>query len=248
MNINLRKIEKLKYKNDKNFLIFAIALAASMVYVAIMLFDKSFLSKENQWLNLLDNLMISHVIIYPLFIASLVSKSVEIENSHNMWKIIYTCGIDHRKILIYKILNIFKKISYYQIFEWIVFICFSRLKGVKEEIDLERFIIYFLSQIAITSLLMAIHYIISLKNSNQLVSISIAILGTLTGLMGLFFEKISLINPYSWYGKLSSIEYTIIDKNTFTSSIRPINYETLILSSILACILLIYALKIKEKE
>ncbi|WP_051259769.1 ABC transporter permease [Peptoniphilus mikwangii] len=253
VNVNLRKIENKKFRGSFLFLVFLAFFTINGFFMSVVLFSSNFKnmfsSNDIPWNYALDFYFFIKQLLTPILIASIISKAVSIENDTYMWKFLKSCGVSFNKIYSVKFWNIYKKYLIYQMLEWIFLICISKFVGLHQPIPIFRFIVYFISQSLISFLLMSFHYVLSLKWENQLISISIAIIGTLVGLLSSLISKfICIFMPYSWYMSLSSIKVTMISEDKFVRNILPINYLPLILSGILGITIYLIGRNIRGDE
>lgn len=244
-NRSLFNLEKKKYKGIKLSLIFLIFLIISIGVIGTTLFSKDFQMTMNStghsWDSIFDGYFIFKVILNPILLALLASKSVELENQGNMWKFLKTCGVDLKEIFIIKLKYIFSLYFLYQLIEWVVIIGIARLIGLKESLPIYKFLIKFFSQLSISFLIMVFHYLLALRFENQLITISVSLIGTLIGIMTLYISKfISYIVPYSMYGLLTGLQSTVESPGVFKTISLPLNYLPLIIATILG--LLLYTL------
>lgn len=248
--MDLMKIEKRKYKNSREFLIFLLLCIITIGIISINLFSNSFKTTMNNshhsWYKLFDSYFFIKTILSPIFITSVVGKAIEIENNNNMWKIIKSSGVKFNKIYYTKFIYCLIKIFVYQLLEWILVISYIKFFGLRTSFPLQRMLFSFLTQFCVSFLLCSIHYVISLKWSNQLISVSIAIIGSLLGILSLLLPDIfSLLNPYSWYGRLIVLGYDMTTKNTY---IMEFEYKFLFLSLIIGILINLIGPRLKGED
>lgn len=247
MNFNYYKIEMAKYNKFKMLIFYLFVLMASISFVAVTINNQIAVTDTNkifiQWYKIFDSYFFSRVILYPIIISSLASRVISVENENNMWNIICASGIKLELIHKIKFMYVFEQLLILQVLEWACIFIISLSVGISGQIPYYRLFVYFFSQLAISTFLMALHYILSLKWKNQLISVSAAILGSLTGLICVFLPKIfSVINPYSWYSNLLSVNF-VRSGDKFIENLRDINYMIIFLA--LICSIIAYKLIFK---
>lgn len=243
-----KKIERKKYKGLKLPLIMILFTLVNIALAAMSMFSSSFTDEMNTsgyaWLLIMDSYLLYTVLISPIFLAMLTSRSVELENHGNMWKVLRVCGVELNEIYTSKFAYIFKFYLFYQVINWLAQFLMAKYVGLTETIPYFRFAIVFLSQIAITFMIMSFHYVLSLRWSNQLISISVSLLGTILGFVSLLLPRIvSDLIPYSWYGALAGMGTEFVRKGVWNRFELPINYRPLILSLIIGIIIYSYGKK-----
>ena len=245
-------LERRKFKGSFLFWFFTFAFIATLGFLSLNMLSGKFSQGGGEnpmaWLQILDQYFFTRLILYPILIAAVIGQAVSIENDNNMWKVLYSSGLDFKKIYRVKFFNIYLKFFLFQCLEWIAFILYAKAVGVTAAIPIGRFVLYFSTQLSITFALLSIHYLLSLKWSNQLISTSISIIGSLLGIIFVFLPKeISFINPYTWYGTLMSIRY--IPKNgEWLQSVWPLNYTSIFLGLVLGLSVFLFGAKIKGEE
>ncbi|RVU55556.1 ABC transporter permease [Anaerosphaera multitolerans] len=241
MDINIYKIEKKKYKGSNLALMLLFFIVLNLGLIGTLIFSREFQSTMNftgySWLNIMDSYFMYKVILNPILLSVLVSKSVDMENQGNMWKYLKSCGVDFKKIYKVKFQYIFRLYFIYQCLEWLMIIILSKSIGLRETMPIYRMSIYFVKQLSISYLLMAIHYLAAIKWENQLVTISISLIGTVVGVISMFLPIVfSNLVPYSWYVTMISLQYNYVARNEYYISIRDVNYFPLLIAVVLGTV------------
>ena len=252
MRTSLLKLEVLKDRGTKGILATLLVTLVSIGFMSVTFFSSDFRStmdtSEFAWPKLLDNILLMKVIIMPVFIASIAGRSVEIEDAHNMWNLIKSSGVSLQKLYFTKFLYCALKLFIFQIIDWIITLSFIHLGGMTQQAPLLLISTTFVSQLAISYMLLAIHYVLSLKWSNQLISTAISIIGALSGIIFLLLgSEFSSFNPYSWMGHLMTIgtEKTADGWNMYFIDQDP---KIFILSLIIGTLILIVGSKLMRSK
>lgn len=248
MKINYRKLEARKMRGSKSLLFYVFVLISTFFLLSFSLFSGDRIGDEMAWYSVFDSYLFAKLIVMPIFLAALIGRSVDLENRGSMWKVLYSTGIDFKEIYKGKLFYNYKGILAFQVLEWVLMIAYSKALGLSQPLPLDRVLILFLSQALISFCLLSIHYILSLRWSNQLISTSVAIVGTLTGVIFMLLSKfLSMINPYAWFANLFTISY-IRQGGEYIRELNPNNYEMIFLSFIVALVLYIFGSKVKGEE
>ncbi|WP_101773965.1 ABC transporter permease [Peptostreptococcus faecalis] len=232
---NLFYLEKRKYKHSFLPLLIVAFLFIDLCLLGANFFNSSFQSTMNNtgysWMKIMDSLFIFKCVSNPIFLAVLSSKSIDLENQGNMWQYLKTCNVEFKDIYKYKFIYIFRLYFLYQILEWVMMIGTAKVIGLEESFPIFRMVVYFSSQLAISFMIMTIHYNLAIKYKNQLITISISLLGSIAGVISMLLPRfISYLVPYSWYAQLLSISYKFVDKDNFIVSINNLNYFPMLIS------------------
>lgn len=251
MDTNLWKIERKKYKYAKEMFLILIFAGISIGIISINLFSESFRATMNydelSWFKLTDSYFFIKMLLSPILLASIVGRSVELENENNMWKVIKSSGVNLKNIYYTKFFYCIRKIFLYQILEWFMVLVFIIYFGPVTDFPVIRIALSFISQFSISFLLASVHYFISLKWESQLISVSAALIGTLAGIIFLFLPNIfSLVNPYSWYGRLMAIGYDYSTSSSPNIYLHQFEFKLLFLPVVLGVIILFLGSKMKE--
>lgn len=242
------KIEAKKMKGSHSLLFYVFVLIFTFFLLSVSLFSKGFIDGDLACYRLFDAYFFTKLIISPIFFAALIGRSVDMENRGEMWKVLYSSGIDFRSLYRAKFLYTFKGVLIFQALEWVLIIGYTKALGLNQFLPLDRGLYLFLGQALISFCLLSIHYLLSLKWSNQLISTSVSIVGTLTGVIFMLLSKfLSMVNPYAWFANLFSISY-IREGKEFVKVLNPKNYRILVLALIVGLILTILGPKIRGEE
>ncbi len=239
-NINYSKIEKLKYKHSRQMLIYSLFILVNLLMANVYIFDgiKKGEDKNLFLFIILNGYLFMQILLLPLLIAIISSKAVEIEERGDMLKVLVSSGINLRQIYDVKLIYILKTFTASQIALWIILIGELYLLGYPCFHMPDRLIIMFISFFAISYLIMLLHYNIAIISGKHLISLSTALLGSLSGFISLFFTKIPLI-PYAWYALINSVKYVYISDNHFEKQLIYPEIYPIIASSILLILMYI---------
>lgn len=123
------------------------------------------------------------VLLLPIFLASLVSISVQLENRHQMWKILQVSGVSMSQIVGQKVRYIWRSYVLAQVVEWGLVLLLVVSKDWLHHVPWERLDWYGMSVFAVSFTILMGHVFLSLRWSNQLVSLAVAIVGSLVSLI-----------------------------------------------------------------
>lgn len=244
--MNATIIEQKKYKRLKMPFIFAVFYLLVGAITLITVKDSKFLTSSvtegNRWLSVLDSVTVIKILFVPIMISTLTSRVVEIENSGNMWKMLYSLGIDKQSLFFSKFLLLFFKYTIYLIIEFIIVIILTKRTGLNEAFPYFRIGFMFITQLSISYMIMSFHYLLALKSSNQIINTFVSITGALVGIIGLFLPRwFSSLVPYSWMGTILNLKYSVIADGRFIVTLMPINPLPLLLSIVIGTGILIAA-------
>ncbi|CRH90743.1 Uncharacterized protein conserved in bacteria [Chlamydia trachomatis] len=206
--MNLYKIEGNKYRGKRLFLLIALFIFLEFMIYGVQLFyrQSSALSPQQSILLSLDAASLYHVVLLPIFLASLASISVQIESHHQMWKMLLMTGVGFQTILVTKFRYIFEKVFLMQVINTALFCGLLYGRQLLVAMPWGRFFLVNLGTILISLAILLVHFVLSLSFSNQLMSLSIALIGSLVGIIFIFVPApFYLVSPYSWYGLLINL-------------------------------------------
>ncbi|TCD46003.1 ABC transporter permease [Streptococcus sp. X16XC17] len=207
----LMKIEIWKYRGVPMFRLLTLAVVITLLVSATAIFqinDSKELADPISVYTVMDSIAFINVILLPTILAGIASMAVQLEERHNMWKVLASSGVAYRVLYRTKFLYIYACYVLMQLLEWACVVILLRWRGFTGHVPVEKLVFYGLSILAISGCLLLLHYVISLKWSNQLVNLSIAVLGSLMGIIIILISKsLMMVQPYSWYGFLMSVHF-----------------------------------------
>ena len=207
MRENLFAIEKRKYRGVWEVLFFALVSAVSLGIAAANLYAGGDGDALFRRLSAVDSFLFIKIIVEPIFLAAVAGRSVEIESDRDMWKMIRTAGIDLDKVYATKFCYSLSKVAVYQAVEWAALLVLISV-WVPGPLPWGRIVFSYAGQFCVSFLLLAVHYVLALRRGEARTSAAVALVGTLAGLIFLFLPDVfSLVNPYSWYGRLMQVGY-----------------------------------------
>lgn len=173
------------------------------------------------------------VIILPVILASLASMAVQLENRHKMWNVLRSSGVSYASIYRVKFVYLYSCYLLSQLLEWIIITVILKQRGFTGLVSLSDITLYGLSILGISGFILLGHYLLSLRWNNQLLSLSVAILGSLMGIIILLISKEMMKwIPYSWYGFLMTVDYVKVG-DQFVKTLRAVELYPLMASVIL---------------
>lgn len=124
-----------------------------------------------------------------------------------------------------------------QLVTWGVIIEMIILSGLAQAVDWGRVAWYGTSFLVVSLAIVELHFYLSLRVANQLISLAVALLGSLVSVILVFLPfPLMWASPYAWYGYLMSL---LPEKmgDSFTFQIREVNWLALGLGLCLAIFL-----------
>ncbi len=229
-SISYSKIEASKYKNAKVLLIYFLFALFNIMLNSVIIYK----SGEDRLLLFiaLNSFLFLQVLFLPILIAVITSKSVEIEEQGNMLGIILSSGISLYKIYNAKLFYILKSFTIYSSALWIIIILQVSLLHIRLDYMPKRLLFMYVSFLVISYFIIIVHYNIAIITQKHLLNLSLALLGSLIGVISMFFMKRPII-PYSWFSVLSAINYVNTYNNSFRIDVRGIVLYPLIVSLLL---------------
>ncbi len=246
--IKLYKIEKAKFNKKRFFILSLIYLFITLAIVLIQFRSAS--SKEDilAYYSAYEASIFMKNILSPIFLASLISNAVQVENNHNMWKVIRGIGFSLKDFYLVKFMYVFGKVILLYIFEWILIYGVCRVIGVNAIFPLHDVLIKLIACISISFCIMSFQYLISLKYNNQLIALSSALIGSLFGIVCILVSRVLMhINIYSWFGFLLQIKLENIN-GEFVRNIIGIYHYPIYMSVLVSIIIFVFINKIKVGE
>lgn len=236
----LFRIEMRKYRGLPVVRLLGLSIIINIAICSLVIFQVKGADQLGDIVNLyrvFDNNAVFKIIVAPIVLASLASMAVQLENRHKMWKVLQGSGVDYYSIYTVKFAYIYFYYTVSQVLEWLIILLLVKIHGFTVSIPLERLGLFALSMLLVSAVVLLFHYILSLKWSNQLISLSIALVGSLVGLIILFISKVSThVWIYSWYGLLMSVDMERVG-NEFVGHLRAFYAYPLVASLILGTIL-----------
>lgn len=237
--IMLYNIERKKFIQNRFIFIFAIYLLINLFICGLQVrnnFDKS---TQIAWYMLFEASIFIKVIICPIMIASIVSYSVQVEHNNNMWKILKSSGVSFDKLFIVKFIYIFQKFILVYIIEFLIIYVFGKVCGITSSFPFIDSFKKLIGIIIITFTISMLHYLISLYFSNQVISLSVAIVGSLMGIISIFISKVLMyLFVYSWFGFLMQVDF-VKSLDVFNISLRELSLYPIFAGLILGTILFV---------
>ncbi|MBG9979581.1 hypothetical protein HZY91_02390 [Facklamia sp. DSM 111018] len=234
MNIDLNQLERSKYSSVM-FIIISVIILIVNVGACIPILGNG-VESEHIWFSLMDAFAFFQLILAPLVIASLYTLCVQVENKHNMWKIIKSSGIDLNRVFHIKFWFIQKKLIALYLLQLLTLIIVGKSLGIQLPIPWLDLGFYALSLIGINFALSAVHYYLALRFENPMLGMAIAVFGALSGIgFSLISKMLTYFVPYSWYSFLIRIQHNFVDGKLTQHLISP-NIYPLLASIILGII------------
>lgn len=198
----LYAIEGKKYQFTRLYGLIALFIAFQGMIALVPLFklDPSGFSNSMIWHRIMDGQGIISVIISPIFLATLTSYGVDLEHRHNMWRVIQSSGLSYVQVYKVKLLFLLNHVALYVLGSCLLTYALARLKGVTASLPLVDTLYHVGTVLVVSFALSLVHYCLALRYKNQMVTLAVALVGSLSGMMSVFISELLMkLNPYSWY-------------------------------------------------
>lgn len=235
---SMMKIEMKKYRGVPLFRVLSLAVVLTLLVCVMPLFrDSKGMSDVLKFYTVLDSAAFFNVILLPTILAGLASMGVQLEARHNMWKVLVSRGVQYKRLYGVKFFYLYACYLIAQLVEWGLLILLLTWRGLAGYIPWDKCLFYGASVLVISGFILLIHYLLSLKWSNQLISLSVAIFGSLMGIIITLISKSAMrFVPYSWYGFLMSLRFEKIGDH-FVRHVGDMSYFPLIAALFLGTVL-----------
>lgn len=181
-------IELKKLKHRKLFLLLIGFLTMLFFWVAVTTNADDAYVIANGYYSELYQLPIMNTILLPVFIAVIASRIWDTEHKGNTFKLLYTLqqrsSIYFAKSMLGVLFMLLISIG-----EFIIILLISNLYGFTQALPVKHMIIFCITTFLTNALLYFIQEILSCLFENQMVALSIGLIGSFLGLFGCFFAR-----------------------------------------------------------
>ena len=203
--MKLLKLEFYKCRRRKIVLVCAAVLAVELVWMGAFFTRQDAEDLRWGWMLLLYNLAMVDAIILPLSVATLASRSCELEHKGSTWKLLETMASPGR-LYAAKLGWGALVLAALLVIRSGLFLAVGIAQGFQGEIPWGRFGLFTLISWAVSMMVFALQQGLSLRFANQAVALVCGIFGSFVGLMALLFPVwVQRCVPWGYYGLLSLV-------------------------------------------
>lgn len=203
----LFQIEMRKYRSLPIIHLLSLSIIINVAICALIIFRVKGAEHIIKLYQVFDNNAVFKIVTAPVILASLASMAVQLENRHKMWKVLQSSGVDYYSVYAVKFICAIwhlKSLNGELSCFWLTFIVLQS----EFLLDVWGFLLFlwpWYRQLCCSCIIF--YPILSLKWTNQLISLSIALVGSLTGIIVLLVSRTFVhVWIYSWYGFLISVD------------------------------------------
>lgn len=202
------------------------------------------------WMFCLYQFPLLNTIMMPITAAVVASRLCDVEHKGEMLKLLYTV-MPVRKLFLTKFICGAFFMIVATLLQVLIIISIGLLKGFSGGIPLDKILIYFLFTVLINVTILLIQQILSLFYINQMIPITIGLLGSFIGLFSLFFsEGIKRFLIWGYYGVLILVGMDW-DKETRVTTFHYLTPDWISVIIVVTAFILIYIIShvlIKRRE
>ena len=210
-------IEVLKMRRLRVLLVTAILITVSILMSALQLGS---MAKHGQlsdpgaqpWAALLSSMTFDNAMIQPLFVAILASRQTDIEHTGAGWNLAATSGLTPGALCRVKLAALTLLIVPATIAQSAVLIIVARVMGLSLPLDVGPWVAYTLLLALVNIAMCAYHLWLAAVVENQLVVMSVGLLGCFIGVyMLLAPPSLARMLPWGYYAVISPVKMSMVD-------------------------------------
>lgn len=203
--MKLLRLEFYKCRRRKIDLVCAAVLAVEFIWMEAFFARQDAEDLKWGWMLLLYNLAMVDAIVLPLSVATLASRSCEIEHKGNTWKLLETMAPPGR-IYAAKIGWGALVLAALLVIRSALFLAVGVVQGFQGEVPYGRFGLFTLISWAVSMMVYALQQGLSLRFANQAAALVCGISGSFLGILSMLFPP-ALIRcvPWGYYGLMSLV-------------------------------------------
>lgn len=157
-------------------------------------------SSPNAWNSLLGGLSSAMTLFFPLLLAVLASRQVDIEHQGNGWLLSATSGVTAGNLCRAKLVALGAIVIFTTVLTSLIILGIGLLLGVAAPVPLDRWGGFTVAIIVVNLVVLALHIVLSAKVDNQLVSIGIGLLGLICAMFGSSVPTwLAHLTPWGYY-------------------------------------------------
>lgn len=203
--MKLLRLEFYKCRRRKIILVCAAVLAVELIWMGAFLDRQNAEDLKWGWMMLLYNLAMVDSIVLPLSVATLASRSCELEHKGNTWKLLETMA-SPGKLYAAKLGWGALVLAVLLIVRSGLFLAVGVVFGFSGAIPWGRFGLFTLISWAVSMMVYALQQGLSLRFANQAAALVCGISGSFLGILSMLFPP-ALIRcvPWGYYGLMSLV-------------------------------------------
>ena len=191
------------------------------------------------WMFCLYQFPLLNTIMMPITAAVVASRLCDVEHKGEMLKLLYTV-MPERKLFFTKFICGAFFMTVATLLQVLIIVSIGLLKGFSGGIPLDKILFYFLFTVLINVTILLIQQILSLFYINQMIPITIGLLGSFIGLFSLFFsEGIKRFLIWGYYGVLILVGMDW-DKETRVTTFHYLTPDWISVIIVITAFILIY--------
>ena len=192
-------LELQKNKTRKNFLFIFALLIVQFAFIANGMSRKDYHAEG--WLMQFYNMPLLNAIFLPTLTAVLASRNMDLEHKGSLWKTLYTL-VSPAKLFFAKLLYGMTMLFSICVLQSVLLFINGTVFAFDGNPSIQNSALYFISTFSISFILYFIHSLLSFVFENQVISISIGLIGSLAGMFLMYIQDgiIQRLLPWGLYG------------------------------------------------
>ena len=203
--MKLLRLECYKCRRRKIVLVCAAVLAVELIWMGAFFTRQDAEDLKWGWMLLLYNLAMVDAIILPLSVATLASRSCELEHKGSTWKLLETM-VSPGRLYAAKLCWGVLVLAVLLVIRSGLFLAVGIMQGFQGEIPWGRFGLFTLISWAVSMMVYSLQQGLSLRFANQAAALVCGISGSFLGILSMLFPP-ALIRcvPWGYYGLMSLV-------------------------------------------
>ncbi|MFA9464968.1 MAG: ABC transporter permease [Velocimicrobium sp.] len=215
------KLEFIKNKLSFLILITALFLAFNFIWSSYGLRTASASEKHWGFMMILYQMPILNAILSPCYVAVIASRIADVEHKGETLKLLYTlqsrASLYHAKLGLGALLSLLLSIG-----QALIVICIGLMFHFENAIPFDKIALYFLLSFFVTFASYILQLNLSLLIRNQMVSLSIGVIGSFCGLFMMFLNQFPLLQYIVLW--TNYVTLTLSELSKYDSKTRYIEY------------------------
>ncbi|MGB3682844.1 MAG: ABC transporter permease [Rubrobacteraceae bacterium] len=163
---------------------------------------------KRSWGALLDGMLLAVVMVSPILLAVLASRQVEIEHLGSGWLLSQASGITPGQLCRVKLVALGAVVTVATVLENVLVIGAGLLLGITAPAPIGLWLGYTASVLVVNLILLALHLLLSARIDNQLVGLSIGVLGTLVASFAPGYPAwLAHLTPWGYYALAAATDF-----------------------------------------
>lgn len=215
--MKLLRLEFYKCRRRNIVLICAAILAVQFIWMTAYFSRQDAEDMQQAWKLLLYNLSMLDAIVLPLSVATLASRSCELEHKGSTWKLLETMATPGQ-LYTAKLVWGALVLAVLLIIRSVLFLGVGIAQGFQDAIPWGRFGLFTLLSWAVSMMVYALQQGLSLRFANQAAALVCGIAGSFLGILSMLFPPaLTRCIPWGYYGLMALVR---IDWNETTRVTR----------------------------